>query len=84
MGRDERKPRLAGFYKEGRRWAFALLGAGALTVAMPYIFEGRPDAQTQCETAVSVEARLGGEEARTARQEQVYQDALRELDECMR
>jgi hypothetical protein len=72
------------FYKEAKVWGLALIGAGLLTTATSTFIEAPVTGEKQCEVTLRIEARYGAKATLTTQQIRLYNDAVRELDECMK
>lgn len=71
------------FYREFKVWMLGLAATGSAALLVPVVIDLPPSAEKQCEVAVSVEAGYRDRNNLTPAQRRLYNDAVRELDECM-
>jgi hypothetical protein len=71
------------FYREFKGWMLGLAATGTAALLVPVVIDLPPSAEKQCEVAVSVEAGYRDRNNLTPAQRRLYNDAVRELDECM-
>ncbi len=71
-------------YKEAKVYALAAIAAGLLTAGIPTLIEAPVSAEKQCEVALQIETRYAGKTNLSLPQKRLYDDAVRELNECMK
>lgn len=71
-------------FRETKAIALALIAAGGLAVAAPYVALPPPSPEKQCDVAIELKKHYTVNAPKTAADRRILADAERELDECMR
>jgi hypothetical protein len=70
-------------YRQFKSWMLGLAATGSAALLVPVFVELPPSAEKQCEVALAIEARYRDREKLTPPQRALYNDSVRELNECM-